>query len=66
MDDPATLIERARRVLPGGGFGNFAPEVILREGFGSRVRDVEGRDYVDYLLGSGPMFLGHGHPEPSR
>jgi glutamate-1-semialdehyde 2,1-aminomutase len=63
MDDEAHLIERARRVLPGGGFGNFTPEVILREGFGAHVRDVAGRDYLDYLLGSGPMFLGHGHSE---
>ncbi len=58
-----SLAEAARRVLPAGGFGNFAPEVILREGRGGRVRDVAGREYVDYLLGSGPMFLGHGHPE---
>src|SRR3954463_15074652 len=58
--DPA---ETAKRVLPAGGFGNFAPEVILREGKGGRVWDVEGREYVDYLLGSGPMFIGHGHPE---
>ncbi len=57
------LAEAARRVLPAGGFGNFAPEVILREGKGGRVWDVAGREYVDYLLGSGPMFLGHGHPE---
>jgi glutamate-1-semialdehyde 2,1-aminomutase len=61
--EEAALIARARRVLPGGGFGNFAPEVILREGRGGRVWDVAGREYVDFLLGSGPMFLGHGHPE---
>src|SRR3954454_2175215 len=59
----ANLAETARRVLPAGGFGNFAPEVILRDGKGGRVRDVAGREYVDYLLGSGPMFIGHGHPE---
>ncbi len=58
-----SLVEAARRVLPAGGFGNFAPEIILREGRGGRVWDVSGREYVDYLLGSGPMFLGHGHPE---
>lgn len=58
-----SLAEAARRVLPAGGFGNFAPEIILREGRGGRVWDVSGREYVDYLLGSGPMFLGHGHPE---
>ena len=62
-DAEAALTQAARRVLPAGGFGNFAPEVILRDGKGGRVRDVAGREYVDYLLGSGPMFLGHGHPE---
>ncbi|MBY0329542.1 MAG: aminotransferase class III-fold pyridoxal phosphate-dependent enzyme, partial [Acetobacteraceae bacterium] len=57
------LIERARRVLPAGGFGNFATDIVIREGFGGRVRDVSGNEYVDYLLGSGPMFIGHCHPE---
>jgi glutamate-1-semialdehyde 2,1-aminomutase len=63
LDHDSALAARARRVLPGGGFGNFAPEVTLREGRGARVWDAAGREYVDYLLGSGPMFLGHGHPE---
>jgi len=57
------LIERARRVLPAGGFGNYATDIVVREGFGGRVRDVSGNEYVDYLLGSGPMFIGHAHPE---
>ena len=63
ITEEAALAARARRVLPGGTFGNFAAEVILREGRGGRVWDVTGREYVDFLLGSGPMFLGHGHPE---
>ena len=56
-------IERARVVLPAGGFGNFDPDIIIREGKGSRVIDEDGNEYVDYLIGSGPMLLGHGHPE---
>lgn len=56
-------IERANRVLPAGGFGNFDPGIIIREGFGSRVWDEDGNEYIDYLIGSGPMILGHGHPE---
>ena len=55
--------ERARAVLPGGGFGNFDPSVFIREGRGSRVWDEDGKEYVDFLIGSGPMLLGHGHPE---
>lgn len=57
------LLEQARRVLPGGSFGNTAAELIIREGHGSRVWDEDGNEYVDYLLGSGPMLIGHGHPD---
>ena len=57
------LIARAKKVLPGGGFGNFDPVMIIREGKGSRVWDMDGNEYIDYLIGSGPMMLGHGHPE---
>ncbi len=56
-------IDRANKVLPAGGFGNFDPGVIVREGKGSRVWDEDGKEYIDYLIGSGPMLLGHGHPE---
>ncbi len=55
--------ERARAVLPAGGFGNFDPSMFIREGRGARVWDEDGKEYVDYLIGSGPMLLGHGHPE---
>ncbi|MCY4206914.1 MAG: aminotransferase class III-fold pyridoxal phosphate-dependent enzyme [Roseovarius sp.] len=56
-------LERARNVLPGGGLGNFDPEVFIREGKGANVWDEDGNKYVDYIIGSGPMLLGHGHPE---
>ncbi|OED46364.1 glutamate-1-semialdehyde 2,1-aminomutase [Rhodobacteraceae bacterium (ex Bugula neritina AB1)] len=59
----AEWIDRARAVLPAGGFGNFDPGIVIREGKGSRVWDEDGREYIDYLIGSGPMMLGHGHPE---
>ncbi|MGH7088679.1 MAG: aspartate aminotransferase family protein, partial [Stellaceae bacterium] len=65
MDDKAAteIHETAKRVLPGGTFGNFPGEVIIREGKGGRVWDEDGKEYVDYLLGSGPMLVGHAHPE---
>jgi len=60
------LLERARRVLPGGTVGNVTwphdQALIIREGKGARVWDVSGNEYIDYLLGSGPMVLGHAHP----
>lgn len=54
---------RAAEVLPAAGFGNFAPDILIARGEGSRVWDETGREYIDYLIGSGPMLLGHGHPE---
>jgi len=63
LDPTNDLIEQARRVLPGGSFGNMPAEVVLKEGKGGRIWDEAGREYVDFLLGSGPMFVGHAHPE---
>lgn len=59
----AEWIARAEAVLPAGGFGNFDPGIVIREGKGSRVWDEDGNEYVDYLIGSGPMLLGHGNEE---
>jgi len=56
-------IARAKEVLPAAGFGNFENDIILKEGNGSKVWDEDGNEYIDYLIGSGPMLLGHGHPE---
>ena len=57
------LLERASQVMPASGFGNFDTSIIIREGKGSRVWDEDGNEFIDYLTGSGPMILGHGHPE---
>ena len=56
-------ISRAQAVLPAGGFGNFDSGIMIARGDGSRVWDEDGKEYIDYLIGSGPMLLGHGHPE---
>jgi glutamate-1-semialdehyde 2,1-aminomutase len=61
--DAARLGAIARRVLPGGHFGNFGAEPIIREGRAGRVWDEAGREYIDYLIGSGPMLVGHCHPD---
>src|SRR5262245_35777171 len=57
------LVAKAGRYLAGGTLGNLMEDVVLARGRGSRVWDVSGREYVDYLLGSGPMLVGHAHPE---
>ncbi len=59
----ADWMTRAKEILPAGGFGNFDPGIIIREGKGSHVWDEDGNEYIDYLIGSGPMILGHSHPE---
>jgi glutamate-1-semialdehyde 2,1-aminomutase len=33
----ADLIERARKVLPAGGFGNFPADTVIARGKGGRV-----------------------------
>ena len=63
----AALLERAERVLVGGSNGEFRlpPEanMVVSHGEGVTIYDTSGRSYIDFLLGSGPMILGHGHPE---
>ncbi len=60
------LLELAARRLPGGALGSarFPDELafVVKRGRGSKVWDMSGREYIDYLLGSGPMILGHSHP----
>jgi glutamate-1-semialdehyde 2,1-aminomutase len=57
------IAETARRVLPGGTFGNVSSDIVIAKGRAGRVWDVSGNEYVDFLLGSGPMLVGHAHPE---
>lgn len=56
-----SLMELARRVLPAGSFGNTPADLVIAAGRGGRVWDVSGNEYVDFLLGSGPAFVGHAH-----
>ncbi len=60
------LLEKAGQFLPGGSNGNLTVRqdlsFLVREGRGSRIWDVSDNEYVDWLMGSGPMVLGHAHP----
>ena len=65
----ADLRRRAADVFPGGvnspvrAFRSVDAEpIILAEGLGARVRDIDGRSYLDYIGGWGPAILGHRHP----
>jgi len=64
--DEEALLQKAMRVLPGGVLGGYyAPQelaFVVREAHGPRLHDFSGREYIDYILGSGPLVLGHAHP----
>src|SRR5437870_4638833 len=66
MTDQNELLKRAAHVLPGGVLGNHRSgpglEFVVREGRGAYLWDTNGRRYLDHLLSSGPMVLGHAHP----
>ena len=69
-DRSREVMERARRVLPGGvdspvrAYKAVGGEpVVLASGAGARVIDVDGNEYIDYVGSFGPLILGHAHPE---
>lgn len=57
----------ARKVLPGGVTANikfFEPHpIVMQKADGSKITDVDGNEYIDYLLCYGALILGHGHPK---
>ncbi|WP_198370228.1 aminotransferase class III-fold pyridoxal phosphate-dependent enzyme [Roseomonas rosulenta] len=65
----ADLRTRARNVIPGGLWGHLNA-ANLPEGYpqffasaeGCRLRDVDGREFVDLMCAWGPMVLGYRHP----
>ena len=59
-------MERARALFPGGvsspvrAFRGVGGEpFVVHRGEGSRIWDVDGREYIDYVLSWGPLVLGH-------
>jgi glutamate-1-semialdehyde 2,1-aminomutase len=65
------LLERARRVVPGGVYGHQAPRMVVpgaypyffERGEGCRIWDVDGNEYIDLMCSYGPIVLGHRHPK---
>lgn len=61
------LFARAKQSLAGGVSSNvrlLAKPVPLffEHAEGAMIYDVDGNGYIDYVLGQGPMILGHSHP----
>ena len=61
----ARLFEKAGSLLPRGSGHAWTPRVpyplFMDHGKGSRVWDVDGNEYLDYILAGGPLILGHNH-----
>ena len=64
------LYKEAQRYLPGGvdspvrafrAVGGTPP--FIARGSGSKIYDVDGREYIDYVGSWGPLILGHAHPQ---
>ena len=61
------LFEKAAAVIPYGVNSNFRywgdeDTLIITHGEGTYVWDADGKRYIDYRLGFGPIILGHGEP----
>ncbi|MBN1882715.1 MAG: glutamate-1-semialdehyde 2,1-aminomutase [Deltaproteobacteria bacterium] len=63
-----TLLSRAEKIIPGGvnspvrafrSVGGTPP--FISRGKGCRLFDVDGHEYIDYVLSWGPLILGHAH-----
>ena len=70
MKKSSELFQQAKELIPGGvnspvrAFGAVGGTPIFFEsGSGSKLRDVDGKEYIDLVGSWGPLILGHAHPE---
>ena len=63
------LFEEAKKHIPGGvnspvrAFRSVGGDpLFIKKAKGSKIYDVDGKAYIDYVLSWGPMILGHAHP----
>ena len=64
----AEWLERSRTVLAGGVSSDVRRSelphpLFFQSGKGSHLYDIDGNEYIDYVLGQGPLLLGHS-PRP--
>ena len=64
------LFAQAQNIIPGGvnspvrAFKSVgAQPIFIERAAGSKIYDVDGNEYVDYVGSWGPMILGHCHPK---
>jgi glutamate-1-semialdehyde 2,1-aminomutase len=65
-----SLFEKSQALIPGGvnspvrAFRSVGgTPVFFKKGLGSKLWDVDGKEYIDYINSWGPMIVGHAHPE---
>ncbi len=63
------LFNKAKRIIPGGVNSPVrafkavgGSPLFIQSAKGSKIYDVDGNEYIDYVLSWGPMILGHSHP----
>jgi glutamate-1-semialdehyde 2,1-aminomutase len=60
------MLERTRNYLVGGVSSPFRAmfpvPLYFEDGCGSRLRDIDGNEYIDYALAWGPNILGYRNP----
>jgi glutamate-1-semialdehyde 2,1-aminomutase len=65
-EEQRRLVRRSKELLPAGTTTSVVPpdglEFIVDHGDGAYLYDVDGRRYLDFFLGAGPLVLGHAHP----
>ena len=66
MDRSAELYERSKKITPGGVSSPvraFKPNpLFISEGRGCRVKDSDGKEYIDLCMAYGPLITGHSCP----
>ena len=70
-DQTKLWYERARKVLVNGVSSQFrywgeSDTIVIDHGEGGHLIDRDGKRYIDYQCGFGPIILGHGDPDVSR
>lgn len=61
MATSKNLMERRQAVVP-SAIGQFADELTASSGSGARLRDADGKEYIDFAGGIGVLNVGHCHP----
>ncbi len=65
----SVLAEQAAKYTPGGVHSStrgLNPRMVWKDASGSKLTDVDGREYIDYHAAFGPIILGHCDPIVER